>query len=98
MSYSKIDVLERKWSSLEAIVKSYTDPVEYHLPEIKKLMTAEFVVDFSSHAIYLHTEYVHRFTQQLINLRNTSPNDERLLYIHQLWTDLLNCRNQNPLK
>ncbi|HAU0771599.1 TPA: lpg2912 family Dot/Icm T4SS effector [Legionella pneumophila] len=98
MSYSKIDVLERKWSSLEAIVKSYTDPVEYHLPEIKKLMTAEFVVDFSSHAIYLHTEYVHRFTQQLINLQNASPNDERLLYIHQLWTDLLNCRNQNPLK
>ena len=98
MSYSKIDVLEGTWNSFEVVLKSCIDPSEYHLSEIQKLMTAESVVDLSNHAIYIHTEYVHRLTQQLLNLRKKYPNDETIINTCQLWTTLLKTRTQHPLK
>ncbi|STX52460.1 Uncharacterised protein [Legionella busanensis] len=98
MSYTKIEVLARKWNLFEEAVKLYIQPYDYHLAEIQKLMTAKSVVDLNNHAIYVHTEYLHRLTLQLINLRDNNSDDELIREICQLWTDLLENRNQTPLK
>ncbi|WP_282433106.1 hypothetical protein [Legionella gresilensis] len=98
MSYTKIEALVRKWSLFEETIKLYIRPDEYHLAEIQKLMTAECVVDLNNHAIYVHTEYVHRLTLQLINLRNNYLDDKLIKEVCALWTDLLENRNQMPLK
>lgn len=98
MSYKKIEKLDQLWNSFEKELKPLIDESSFNISEIQKLMTAESLIDLSKHAIYSHTEYVHRFTQQLLNLRNNHTNDARIINMCQLWIDLLKCRKQNPLK
>ncbi|CAM3013647.1 Uncharacterised protein [Legionella steigerwaltii] len=98
MPYPKIDFLEQAWNAFEIVLKSHIDPSEYRLSEIQKLMTADSVGDLSGHAIYTHTEYVHRLTLRLLNLLETRKNDEAITNLCQLWTTLLKSRNQHPLK
>ena len=98
MPYQTINVLEQLWNSFEEKIKIISDINSAHLPDIKKLMTAESVIDLSLHEIYFHTEYVHELTDNLMNLKNSHLEDKKASECYQLWLSILKQRNQIPLK
>ncbi len=53
---SRTEALETSWSKFENLVKSLPNLYLENLTNIKKLMTAEFVVDISSHK-YIATQH-----------------------------------------
>lgn len=97
MTYAKVDLLESKWCNFENHLNVYKNLQAYHLPEIQKLITAEYVVDISAHAIFTHTKYLQQFTLELMKMRD-EVQSESVLNICKLWTELLTSRNQKPLK
>lgn len=89
---SRTEALEISWSKFENLVKTLPNLNLDNLTNIKKLMTAEFVVVISSHEIYRYTAFVHELTRKIIELSNSFP------AVHQRWLEVLRARNQQPFK
>lgn len=87
---SRTEKLTALWDNFFQSISSI--PNINHLPEIKKLMTAEFVVDISSHEIYNQAAFVHELTEKIIALKDENSES------YQLWLAMLRARNQMPLK
>lgn len=98
MSYPAVEVLDKLWCAFENAIKNIHEINLDHLPEIKKLMTAEAVVDLSLHEIYPHAGYVHDLTRDLLQLKNSHPDDNNIVECCQHWLEILKNRNQIPLK
>lgn len=99
MPYATIDLLDQLWNLFEDLVKNIIDDKQFHLSDIKKLMTASAVIDLSLHDIYLHTKYVHQFTNQLINLKlKDNLNNNNINECCNRWLEILKARNMMPLQ
>lgn len=98
MTYPTVAALNQLWDLFEKDVESLGGQAFPHLSEIKKLMTAESVIDLSLHEIYVHAKYVHQLTRHLLELKSESPNHPVIQTCAQHWLDILRSRNQTPLK
>src|SRR3990167_10638140 len=95
--YPTVKELVQLWDEFDGI-KNLVEHDYGQWPDVKKLMTAESVIDLSAHEIYPHAASVHELTATLLKLRNDHPADQAILACCQDWLNILKKRNQIPLK
>ena len=95
---TRAEELAIMWEAFANEVKSVPDINLANLPDIRKLMTSEFVIDFSLHEIYTHAKPVNELTRRLIHLKRDFPENNNIADCHQRWLAMLRLRNQFPLK
>lgn len=101
MSYQTVSSLANLWSEFKPYLKNILDSNNddtIDIAEIEKLITAEFVVDFSLHEIYEHATGVRKLTEKLIALKGSEEADQNIDKCCAIWLNLLKQRNQIPLQ